>query len=123
MWVHNYLTDIFFIGHHMSADGLNSLLAMNSENVNLSLQVALPLSQLINPFGGLLNNFRQLFTFWRDYSIIWSDNAFLSINNRNKNIWLDQQMFLHSKIVKILYKELKLDWVVEGTWILLTRLE
>ena len=105
MWIHNYLTDIFFfIRHHMSADGSNSLLAMNSENVNLSLQVATPLSQLIYPFGGLLNNFRQLFTLSRDYSIIWSDNAFLSINNRNKNIWLDQQTFLHSKIVQILYK-------------------
>ena len=88
----------------MSADGSNSLLAMNSENVNLSLQVATPLSQLIYPFGGLLNNFRQLFTLSRDYSIIWSDNAFVSINNPNKNIWLDQQMFLHSEIVEILYK-------------------
>ena len=88
----------------MSADGSNSLLAMNSENVNLSLQVATPLSQLIYLFGGLLNNFRQLFTLSRDYSIAWSDNAFLSINNRNKNIWLDQQTFLHSKIVQILYK-------------------
>ena len=35
----------------MSADGSNSLLAMYSENVNLSLQVATPLSQLICPFG------------------------------------------------------------------------
>ena len=88
----------------MSADGSNSLSATNSENVNLSLQVATPLSRLIHPFGGLLNNFRQLFTLSRDYSIIWSDNAFLSINNQNKNIWLDQQMFLYSKIVEILYK-------------------
>ena len=36
----------------MSADGSNSLLAMNSENVNLSLQVATPLSRLTYPFGG-----------------------------------------------------------------------
>ena len=104
MWVHNYLIDIFFIRHQMSADGLNSLLAMKSENANLSLQVTTPLSRLIYPFGGLLNNLRQLFTLSRDYSIVWSDNAFLSINNRNKNIWLDQQMFLHSKIVEVLYK-------------------
>ena len=60
----------FCIRHHMSADGSNSLLAMNSENVNLSLQVAAPLSQLIYPFVGLLNNFRQLFTLSRDYSIV-----------------------------------------------------
>ena len=52
MWVHNYLTGIFYIRHHMSAAGSNSLLAMNSENVNLSLQVATPLSRLIYPFGG-----------------------------------------------------------------------
>ena len=52
MWIHNYLTDIFFIRHQMSADGSNSLLAINSENVNLSLQVATPLSRLIYPFGG-----------------------------------------------------------------------
>ena len=70
MWIHNNLTDTFFIRHHMSADGSNSLLVMNSENVNVSLQVATPLSRLIYPFGGLLNNFRQLFTLSRDYSII-----------------------------------------------------
>ena len=55
----------FYIRHHMSAAGSNSLLAMNSENVNLSLQVATSLSRLICPFGGLLNNFRQLFTLSR----------------------------------------------------------
>ena len=38
----------------MSADGLNSLLAMKSENANLSLQVATPLSRLIYPLGGYL---------------------------------------------------------------------
>ena len=70
MWIHNNVTDTFFIRHHMSADGLNSLLAMNRENVNLSLEVATPLSGLIYPFGGLLNNFRQLFTLSRDYSIV-----------------------------------------------------
>ena len=53
MWIHNNLTDTFFIRHHMSADGSNSLLAMNSENVNLSLQVATPLSRLIYPFWGV----------------------------------------------------------------------
>ena len=53
MWIHNYLTDIFYIRHHMSADGSNSLSATNSENVNLSLQVATPLSRLIHPFGGV----------------------------------------------------------------------
>ena len=70
MWIHNYLTDIFHVRHHMSADVSNSLLVMNSENVNLSLQVATPLSRLIYPFRGLINNFRQLFTLSRDYSII-----------------------------------------------------
>ena len=70
MWILNYLTDIFYNRHHMSADGSNSLLGMNSENVNVSLQVATSLSRLICPFGGLLNNFRQLFTLSRDYSII-----------------------------------------------------
>ena len=45
--------------HHMGTDVSNLLLAMNSENVNLSLQsLATPLSQLIIPFVGLLNNFR-----------------------------------------------------------------
>ena len=45
--------------HHTGTDVSNLLLAMNSENVNLSLQsLATPLSQLIISFGGLLNNFR-----------------------------------------------------------------
>ena len=45
--------------YHTGTDVSNLLLAMNSENVNLSLQsLATPLSQLIIPFGGLLNNFR-----------------------------------------------------------------
>ena len=36
--------------HHTGTDVLNLLLAMNSENVNLSLQsLATPLSQLIIP--------------------------------------------------------------------------
>ena len=74
----------------MNADVSNLQLAINSENTNLSLQsLVTPLSQLIIPFGGLLNNFRRLFTLSRDYSITSSDNAFLSINNQNKNIWLD----------------------------------
>ena len=74
----------------MNADVSNLQLAINSENANLSLQsLVTPLSQLIIPFGGLLNNFRRLFTLSRDYSITSSDNAFLSINNQNKNIWLD----------------------------------
>ena len=73
----------------MNVDFSNLQLAMNSENANLSLQFATPLSRLIIPFEGLLNNFRQLFTLSRNYSITSSDNAFLSINNQNKNIWFD----------------------------------
>ena len=79
----------FFMRHYMNADVSNLQLAINSENANLSLQFATPLSRLIIPFEGLLNNFRRLFTLSRDYSITSSDNAFLSINNQNKNIWLD----------------------------------
>ena len=37
----------FFMRHHMGTDVSNLLLVMNSENVNLSLQLATPLSQLI----------------------------------------------------------------------------
>ena len=73
----------------MNVDFSNLQLAMNSENANLSLQFATPLSRLIIPFEGLLNNFRRLFTLSRNYSITSSDNAFLSINNQNKNIWFD----------------------------------
>ena len=52
----------------MGTDVSNLLLAMNSENVNLSLQFATPLSRLVIPFEGLLSNFRRLFTLSRDYS-------------------------------------------------------
>ena len=41
----------------MNADVSNLQLAINSENANLSLQFATPLSRLIIPFEGLLNNF------------------------------------------------------------------
>ena len=73
----------------MNADVSNLQLVINSEKANLSLQFATPLSRLIIPLEGLLNNFRRLFTLSRNYSIPSSDNAFLSINNQNKNIWLD----------------------------------
>ena len=36
-----------FMRHHMGTDVSNLLLVMNSENVNLSLQLATPLSQLL----------------------------------------------------------------------------
>ena len=70
MWIHNYQTDIFiflfiyflflllllffFMNHHTIADVSNSLLATNSENVNLSLPLVTLLSQLIMLFKGLL---------------------------------------------------------------------
>ena len=44
----------FFMNHHTIADVSNSLLATNSENVNLSLPLVTLLSQLIMLFKGLL---------------------------------------------------------------------
>ena len=61
-----------------SGNVLNSLLATNSGNVNLKLQLTTLLSRVVIPYEGLFHPLRPLFTLWRDYSVIWSDNAPLS---------------------------------------------
>ena len=62
-----------------------------------------------------LNITTTLCPIWYDLKSITEKPAF---KHKERHDPVDGTCFFHSKRVKVLHKELNLNWVVEGTWII-----